>query len=97
MRTELTTLAPITTLNLSSGWFTVLNHRSYPTVSTDNRTALADGFLPTLTVRAREQDPRRAVPNTEWSFGSCPNAGAATPSDTQICYPAGFQPGELDC
>src|SRR5207244_374296 len=93
VRTELTTLAPITTLNLSSGWFTVLNHRSYPTVSTDNRTALTDGFLPTLTVRAREQDPRRPIANTEWSFGSCPNAGAATPRDTQICIFASTQHG----
>ncbi len=93
VRSELTTLQPITTLNLSSGWFTQLNHRAYPTVSTDNRTPLADGFVPTLTVRAREQDPRRTIPSTEWSFASC--TGAITPSDTQICYPAGFQPGQL--
>lgn len=95
LRSELTTAAPTTTLNLSSGWFTALNTRSYPTVSADNRTPLADGFLPTLTVRAKEQDPRVAIPNSEWSFGACPGGGAATASDTQICYPAGFQPGRF--
>ena len=36
--------APAKTLNLSSGWFTLLNHASYAAVSVDNRTALADGF-----------------------------------------------------
>ena len=43
--------------------------KPYPTVSTDNKTPLADGFLPTLTVRVRENEPRVAIPNTEWSFG----------------------------
>jgi hypothetical protein len=95
LRAELTTPQPATTLNLSSGWFTGLNHRSYPTASIDNRTPLPDGFLPTLTVRAREQEPRVPVPNTEWSFGGCPGGGAAPPADTQVCHPAGFQPGRL--
>jgi hypothetical protein len=95
VRTELTTLTARNTLNLSSGWFTMLNHHSYPTVSTDNRAALADGFLPTLTVRAREQDPRVAIANTEWSFGACDQAGAVTPGDRQICLKGGFQPGRL--
>jgi hypothetical protein len=35
VRSELTTIAPTTTLNLSSGWFTALATASYPTVSTD--------------------------------------------------------------
>jgi hypothetical protein len=72
-----------------------MSHASYPTVSVDNRTPLADGFLPTLTVRAKEQDPRVAIANTEWSFGSCPEGGAATPGDRQICLPSGFQPGRI--
>lgn len=59
-------------------------------MSTDNQAKLADGFLPTLTVRATESAPRIPIPNTEWRFGSCTAA-----NDTQICYPAGFQPGQL--
>ena len=95
VRAELIVRAPAKTLNLSTGWFTVMSHASYATVSVDNRTSLADGFLPTLTVRAKEQDPRVAIANTEWSFGSCPEGGAATPGDRQICLPSGFQPGRI--
>ncbi len=47
------------------------SYDSYPTASTDNSTPFADGFLPTLTVRAREQDPREPIPNAAWSFGTC--------------------------
>ena len=94
VRSELTTVRPTTTLNLSSGWFTALITAAYPTVSTDNKTPLADGFVPTLTVRAKEQEPRVPIPNTEWSFGACPQ-GDLKVSDTQICYPAGFKPGHL--
>ena len=95
VRGELIVRTPTKTLNLSTGWFTLMSHASYPTVSVDNRTPLADGFLPTLTVRAKEQDPRIAIANTEWSFGSCPEGGAATPGDRQICLPSGFQPGRI--
>ena len=95
VRSELTTTTPTTTLNLSSGWFTALATTSYSTVSTDNRTPLADGFLPTLTVRAKENAPRVPIPNTEWSFGACPQGGQAQVSDTQICYPAGFKSGQF--
>jgi Alpha/beta hydrolase domain len=94
VRNELTTLLPATTLPLQSGWFTA-GSKPYPTVSTDNKTALADGFLPTLTVRVRENEPREAIANSEWSFGSCEADKAATVNDTQICYPAGFKPGRL--
>jgi hypothetical protein len=86
--------APAKTLNLSSGWFTAMTHASYPTASTDNRNAFDDGFLPTLTVRAKENEPRVPIPSTEWSFGACTDGGV-TPSETQICYPAGFQLGRL--
>ena len=70
VRNELTVVRPATTLPLQSGWFTFAS-KPYPTVSTDNKTALADGFLPTLTVRVRENEPRTSIPNSEWSFGSC--------------------------
>jgi hypothetical protein len=101
VRTELTTpreavpTTPVTTLNLSSGWFTAMSTAAYPTVSTDNRTPLADGFLPQLTMRAREYEPRVVIPNTEWSFSACVEGNPATANDTQICYPAGFKPGHL--
>jgi Alpha/beta hydrolase domain len=84
-----------TTLNLSSGHFTGLSHASYPTVSTDNATPLADGFLPTLTWRRHVDDARVPIPNSSWSFASCPPGQPATPDPTRICYPGGFQPGVL--
>ena len=95
VRSELVVRAPTTTLNLSSGWFTGTTHASYPTVSTDNRAPLPDEFLPSLTVRPRENAPRAPIPNAEWSFGSCPAGQSAAPDPTRICYPAGFQPGKL--
>ena len=94
VRAEFVTTAPATTttLNLSSGWFTGMIHAAYPTVSTDNRTPLADGFQPTLTVRARENAPRMPIANSEWRFGACDDP---KPDDRKICYPAGFMPGHL--
>jgi hypothetical protein len=96
VRGEYIVAAATNTLNLSSGTFTGLTHASYPTVSTDNKTPLADGFLPTLTVRSHEKDPRVAVSNTLWAFGSCPGGVTVIPSPTQICVlGAGFQPGKI--
>jgi hypothetical protein len=83
------------TLNLSSGWFTGMTHDSYPTANLDNRVKFTDGFLPTLTVRARESAPRVPIPNTEWSFADCLADGPAKPDPKKICYPAGFKPGFL--
>jgi Alpha/beta hydrolase domain len=94
VRNELTVLRPATTLPLQSGWFTA-GSKPYPTVSTDNTTALADGFLPTLSVRVRENEPRTVIPNTDWSFGSCEADKPPAANDWQICYPAGFKPGRL--
>ncbi|NVN88729.1 MAG: hypothetical protein HXX15_21845 [Rhodopseudomonas sp.] len=94
VRNELTVPALTTTVALQSGWFTPAS-RPYPTVNTDNRTPLADGFLPTLTVRVRENEPRIVIPNTEWSFGSCEVGKPAAASDTQLCYQAGFKPGQI--
>lgn len=90
VRAELIVTAPATTLPLSAGWFTTGTHAAYPTVSTDNRTPAKDGFLPTLTVRARENAPRQTIPNSDWRFGAC---DAAEPGDRSICLPAGFRPG----
>jgi hypothetical protein len=94
VRNELTVLRPTTTQSLQSGWFTPAS-KPYPTVSTDNKTALTDGFLPKLTARARENEPGTVIPNTDWSFGSCEAGKPATVNETQICYAAGFKPGRL--
>jgi Alpha/beta hydrolase domain len=97
VRSEMVTATPATTLSLSrSQQVLAPPPDSYPTASTNNRSAFSDGFLPTLTVRAREQDPRVPIPNTEWSFGTCGNQGtAATPDPKHVCYPSGFKPGRL--
>jgi len=96
VRAEFIVAAATTTLNLSSGTFTGLTHASYPTVSTNNKVALADGFLPTMTVRSHEKDPRVPLSNNAWAFGSCPDGVTLTPSATQICmFGAGFQPGKI--
>jgi hypothetical protein len=95
VRSEIVVASPTATVNLSTGYFMQFTHASYPTVSADNRTPLADGFVPTLTVRAREGDARQRIPNTEWSFGACPDGGVPRPSVTQICFAAQFQPGRL--
>ncbi len=94
VRSEMVVNAPTRTLPLSAGFFTALTHTPYATASASNTTPFADGFLPTLTVRAKENAPRVAIPSTDWSFGACPDNQPATASDTQICLPAGFQPGD---
>jgi hypothetical protein len=91
---RLVTTTPTTPANLSSGWFTALATTSYPTVSTANRTPLADGFVPTLTVRAKEQAPG-PDPQHQISFCACPQGGPVTASDTRICYPVGFKIGRF--
>jgi hypothetical protein len=94
VRNELNVGAPTKTVALTNSWFTATSI-PYPTVSTDNTTPLADGFLPTLTVRVRENEPRVPIPNTEWSFGSCEDGKPAAASDTKLCYQAAFKPGHL--
>ena len=71
------------------------SYDSYPTANLDNTAPFADGFLPTLTVRAREQDPREPIPNSAWSFGACGQDGALTPDERHLCYRDGFKPGHL--
>ena len=101
VRSELITPSPATTLPLSRSQQVLVpppdSYDGYPAASTDNRTPFPDGFLPTLTVRAREQDPRVPIPSTEWSFGACGGGPgtAATPDSKHLCHPAGFQPGRL--
>jgi hypothetical protein len=99
VRTEMTAQHPTTTLGFSQSWQVVSypadSYAGYPTVSTDNRTPLGDGFLPTLTVRGATNDPPVAIPNTEWSFGTCPDPAHPAGDALHVCYPAGFQPGRF--
>lgn len=95
VRSEIVVPAPARTVNLSTGHFTGTSHSSYPTARLDNRQPFADGFVPSLTVRVKEQSARTPIPNSHWSFGSCPDGDAVAVSDTQVCYPAGFIPGRL--
>ncbi|MBV8616170.1 MAG: hypothetical protein JOY66_20700 [Acetobacteraceae bacterium] len=100
VRSELITSAPAASLPLSRSQQVLAmppdSYDSYPAVTTDTLAPAADGFLPTLTVRAREQDPRVPIPNAEWSFATCGRGGeGAKPDPRHLCLPAGFQPGHL--
>ena len=100
VRSELITPKPVASLPLSRSQQVLTvppdSYDSYPAASIDNRTPAADGFLPTLTVRAREQDPRVPIPNAAWSFAACGAGGAgARPDPKHLCLPSGFQPGLL--
>jgi hypothetical protein len=99
VRSEMITPAPATSLPLSLSQqvqsYPPGSYDSYPTASLDNGTPFPDGFLPSLTMRAREQDPREPIPNSEWGFGVCEAGKPAVPDEKHICYPAGFQPGRL--
>ena len=95
VRSEIVVGAPARSLPLSAGWFTGQTHHAYPTVSVDHTTPLADGFKPTLTVRAKENAPRVEVPASAWRFADCPEGQPARPSETRICLDGGFQPGRL--
>jgi len=39
--------------------------------------------------------PRELIPNSEWSFAKCPKGKNPTPSNVDVCYPAGFSPNYL--
>jgi hypothetical protein len=68
--------------------------KSFPAVSTDKAVAQAE-------VRRRPSDSPRPsgpqipagtlVPESEWSFASCPSGPPGTPSATDICLAGGFQ------
>jgi hypothetical protein len=95
VRSEIFSPTPTTTLNLSSGWFTSLIISAYPTANIDNKVIYPDGFKPTLTQRERESGLRAEIPNNEWSFASCQGSTEPKPSETQICYPAGFKSNRI--
>jgi hypothetical protein len=71
------------------------SYDSYPTASLDNSVPFPDDFLPTLTVRAREQDPREPIPNADWKFGVCEPGDPITPDEKHLCFKDGFKPGRL--
>ena len=99
VRSEMITPVPATSIPMSLSQqiqnYPLGSYDSYPTASLDNRTPFADGFLPSLTVRAREQDPRMPIANSEWSFGVCEAGKPPAPDERHVCYPAGFEPGRL--
>src|SRR5580693_688473 len=99
VRSEIITPVAATSLPISLSQqiqnYPLDSYDSYPTASVDNSAPFADGFLPTLTVRAREQDPRELIPNSAWSFGTCDQGGALTPDEKHLCNREGFKPGHL--
>ena len=100
VRDELVADRPTPTLPLSSSWqvhtYPEGTFNSYPAASLDNASPGPDGFQPTLTVRAREQDPRAAHPLLRLEFCAFAKpASRATPDAKHICYPEGFEPGRL--
>jgi hypothetical protein len=99
VRSEIITLVPAESLPIGLSQqiqnYPVESYDSYPTASLENSTPFPDGFLPTLTVRARAQDPREPIPNAAWSFATCEQGAAATPDEEHVCYREGFKPGRL--
>jgi hypothetical protein len=93
VRAELSTAAPAPDLALTARAQVAVPPAPYLPASTDTTTPDASGFLPTLTVRAREQDPRVPIPNTQWRFGACGAEGKADPA--RLCLEGAFQPGHL--
>jgi hypothetical protein len=96
VRSEIVTGALLASLPISMSqqiqWYPPGSYDSYPTASLDNRTPFADGFLPTLTVRAREQDPREPIANSDWSFGVCEPGNRRTPTTSTFAIPPAFGP-----
>ena len=90
VRSELVVQAPTKTSVIGGGWFTETGHDSYPTANTDNAAKFADGFVPSLTVRVRENAPLVTIPNSDWSFSDC-----TRPTEKTICLRDGFLPGHL--
>ena len=86
VRTEYQVSVSTKTLNLGSGFFTGMTHRSYETVRLDNA-----GF--TLTRRVLESDPRDTVPKSDWAFSDCSKVRfPGTPGTTKISLKDEFQP-----
>ncbi len=96
VRAEMETPAPVDTLSFTRSQQVMGpppdSYDGYPTARLDHTRPFEDGFLPTLTVRAREQDPRVSIPAAEWRFGRC---DASDQDAKHVCLPAGFKPGRL--
>ena len=45
--------------------------------------------------RAHADAPDEVIPRGEWSFGSCPDGKTVTPSNVDVCLPAGFSPDAI--
>ena len=59
--------------------------RPYPAVEASMAQA-------TLSRRASPDGPSEMIPRDQWSFGACPDGGAVTPSNVDVCLPTGFSP-----
>jgi hypothetical protein len=89
VRAELQVVTPVKTVNLSSGAFSGMTHKSYETVTLDNT-----GLM--LTKRVHEADARIPVPNRDWSFSDCTTVPfPGTPTTTQISLKDGFEPNYI--
>jgi hypothetical protein len=98
VRSEMIAAAPSASLPISSSqqtqYYPSGGYDSYPAASLD-KAPDPDGFAPTLTMRAREQDPREPIAEAEWSFATCEPGKPPVPDDKHICLAGGFQPGRL--
>jgi hypothetical protein len=68
--------------------------KSYPAVSVDKAVAQAElRVRPSDSPRPSSPDipPGELVPNSQWSFASCPSGPPGVPSATDICLAGGFQ------
>ena len=94
VRTDMETPTPVDHMSFSRSHLVMgvppESYDSYPTAKLDNTAPFEDGFVPTLSVRAREQDPRVTIPASAWSFGDC-----TAPDPQQVCLKGGFKPGRL--
>lgn len=83
---ELAVTKPAYTLGLAHDGARAI--RAYPAV--DARMSEAR-----LMRRSGPLAEREPIPNSEWSFGKCPDGRNPAPSNVDICYPAGFSPNYL--
>lgn len=86
VRSEFQVITAAKTLNLSSGFFSGLTHRSYETTNPDNKEFV-------LTRRILESDNRVVVPNSDWAFSDCSEFRfPGIQSTTKISLRDGFDP-----
>jgi len=83
---ELAVTRPAYTLNI--GWDNGRVMRAFPPVERAMDRAR-------LVRRAFPDAPDEEIPREQWSFGSCPDGKSVTPSNTDVCLPAGFSPDAL--